>query len=312
MTENLVDADEQYLERLKKAKDKAAVLKHQLMSTRSELPDTVIFVFEGDEDKTVYFNWSSKIRQDLEYEPFVCRGKRKVLQLRDSVLKDRGNLSDGIYFFVDRDFDDLGRHVEHINTFMTDFYSVENYLVSACVLKEFLRNEFHCHGNPKARAPIVEAFEKLYGSFLAVTKEVNFRIFAARRLKINMPGLPDKINSVVTISLEDVKIGDMTLQELIKLDREPTLEEIARLTDEFNSLVPFQRYRGKFALKFFEKWLDLLAADYGLEATTYFSAIDRTAKVKRAEITLGSMASKSTFPENLPDFLARVSAPQCS
>ncbi|WP_164895916.1 DUF4435 domain-containing protein [Rhizobium hidalgonense] len=308
MSDNTANADN-YIERMKEAKDKAAVLKYRLVTTRGDLPDAVIFVFEGDDDKTVYFNWVSRICPELEYEPFTCRGKRKVLQLRDVVLRDKSDLADGIYFFVDRDFDDLQGHPEHENTFMTDRYSVENYLVDDVVLKEFLKNEFHCHGNPKVREPIIRAFGTLYERFLKVTEHINLRVFLARKLGINASALPDRINALVTLQLSSVTVVDTALPDIVRLDREPTEAEILALLEEFSSLAPSHRYRGKFSLKFFEKWLELLAADYGDDNTIFFGSIDRVAKVKRSEITLGSMASKSPHPHGLPDFLQGVEAP---
>lgn len=295
-----------YLNRLKTARDSRAVLKYELVTLRGELPRTLIFVFEGDDDKIVYFHWVKRIRPELEYEPFPCRGKRRVLQLRDAVFQDKADLAEGVYFFIDRDFDDLQGHAPHQSTFMTDTYSTENYLVTEGVLAEFLKTEYHCHAKPEAREIIIKRFSYLYATFLEVTKDINKRLFFARRLGINTPSVPDKLNAIVTFTLNDVTRHSSDPTEIIVLDREPTQIEVDSLASDFDSLEAASRYRGKFALKFFEKWLGMLADDYASDSPSYFSTIDRTAKVRRSEVSLGSMAAKSHLPGGLQDFILAV------
>ncbi len=58
-------------------------------------------------NKPVFIQWIRRLSPDLTYEPFLANGKRKSLALRKSLRQDLGNLREGVYFFVDRDFDDL-------------------------------------------------------------------------------------------------------------------------------------------------------------------------------------------------------------
>ena len=66
-----------------------------------------MLVFEGDDDKIVYGQWIRRVRPTLRYEPFPCGGKKEVRELKNALARDLAHLDDGVFFFVDRDFNDL-------------------------------------------------------------------------------------------------------------------------------------------------------------------------------------------------------------
>lgn len=308
MSEAVIQQPLSLLQQLKEARDSDAVLKMELMSTKERVPNTLIFVFEGDDDKIVYVHWIQKVAPDLQYEPLPMRGKPKVLRLHDVVLRDRTGLASNVYFFVDRDFDDLQGRTPSASIFMTEHYSVENYLVTCDVLRQFLTNEYHCHGNPETRATIIEAFEKMYGDFLHIIAEANARMFLAR--KIGFKGdFPDKLSAFVDVELSVVTRTYEDITKVIKLQREPNEEEKEKWLPEFRALEPSTRFRGKYNYKFFERWLRELAQDFTAEQSVYFNNIDRTPKPRVQELTLGGMASKAAPPANLAKFLSNIPVP---
>lgn len=298
-----------YVENMKSARNKPAVLKHQLISLRSKIPDTLIFVFEGVEDKIVYFQWIKRVRPDLDYEPFICKGKNYVLELREVAFRDMGNIKEGVYFFVDRDFDGLCGHTPHDSTFMTETYSTENYLVTSDVLEEVLRNEFHCHSKPDERQPMLYAFEDLYTQFLEITSELNYRIFVARRLGLRVSNMPKKLSQIVSLQLNTVSPPAQKPDKIITYDRDIDPTSIIDQRADFEKLDPKSHYRGHFCYMFFSKWLTLLADDYSSATSNFFAAIDRSAKVRSSEIGLGSLASKSQLPPGLQDFILAITPP---
>jgi hypothetical protein len=97
-----------------------------------------------------------------------------------------------------------------------------------------------------------------------------------------------------------------TPEEVIGLTREPTPEEVETARQVFEGLEPTTRYRGKFALMFFHRWLDLLADDHAARNTILFSEIEEKARARRNEIVLASLASRSPMPAGLVQFLASV------
>ncbi|HEL4773384.1 TPA: DUF4435 domain-containing protein, partial [Stenotrophomonas maltophilia] len=113
------------VERMKAAVGTSAELKLRLINLRSQLANALIFVFEGDDDRAVYGAWMRQIDRGMVYEPFTCKGKSAVLRLKVSVDRDAAGLGDGVFFFVDHDFDG-SRGVElNRNLYVTDGYSME-------------------------------------------------------------------------------------------------------------------------------------------------------------------------------------------
>jgi hypothetical protein len=178
--EQQVVAVDDLLGRMIKGRKGPAVLKARLAILRGERPGCIVLAFEGDDDKSAYNHWLRRVRSELAYEPFPCDGKTGVFDLQDAVDRDLGDLRRGVYFFVDRDFDDLRDRAADDRVFMTDRYSIENYLVTESVLIELLKDEFHCHGQPAVRDRVVSLFQEQLRAFTVATTEINFRIYLAR------------------------------------------------------------------------------------------------------------------------------------
>lgn len=299
------ERDEQ-LEIMKQARNSSSVLKIAILSIRSQLVDIPIFVFEGPDDKATYSQWIRRINEGLIYEPLPANGKDQALKLWDSLIKDKDDLISGIYIFVDRDFDDLKGRDEHANIFMTERYAVENYVVCEKVLDEILKDELHCHAEPKIRKDIIEHFSKAYSSFLSVVKEINFQIFCARKLGINIDGLPKKISKIASIRLDGVQAAVPPCETLIEFDRPISIQERIVFKDIFDALEPSLRYRGKFLLMFFSKWIELLAIERKLQESPLMKDAKKVTKIGSNAISIGSLASRSAVPEGLHQFLSLI------
>lgn len=299
--------ERQYIQGLKEARDVGVVLKSKLASFRSMDPDVLVFVFEGIEDKSVYYAWIKRIDSTLVYEPFPCGGKGQLLKLKDQLERDKSELASKVFFFMDRDFDDYRGENESEELFMTQAYSFENYLVNQDVLEELLKNELHCHAEPSCRAGVVDLFGKLYADFLAVTRDINFRIYISKKCDIRrVQDLPQKINKIAKVSLSTVLPSDNDLKALVSLEREPREEEIATHLTEFEALDAATRYRGKFALMFFRTWLAHLAADRNSEQSVHFAGVSREGLRARDYFELDSLAGKASLPDGLERFVRRV------
>lgn len=299
---------EDYLDVVKESREGAAVLKMDLINLRNDLPDDAILVFEGDDDKAAYYQWIQRLSPGLSYEPFPCRGKEKVLQLKAVLDRDLSGLGDCVFFFVDRDFDDLrGETPDPERLFMTVQYSIENCLVTPRVLERVLTNEFHCHARPMIRASVLERFGQLLDDFLGVTRAVNFRIYCARRVGVEIrPAIPDKISKIVSVALTEVGAGSGTADQIIKYARELEAEELAGLQEQFDLLDPRERFRGKFMLGFFLKWLEVLAVDRTSADSICFPDLRKDVKIRLQGLTIENLASKSEPPEGLFEFIQGV------
>ncbi|WP_145138099.1 DUF4435 domain-containing protein [Roseomonas gilardii] len=305
----LEDAHDPAVEKLKSSRENSATLKIRLMRLRERCPNMPVFVFEGVDDKIIYGAWVRRINPEFYYEPFLCSGKKGVLRLKKSTEVDLNGLENDVYFFVDRDFDDLQGHSPDSNLFMTDQYSVENYLVTRSVLDDLLKNEFSCHSNPDARKEICTLFEHVYASFLAQTKEANRRIFVARKIGAKIvPSIPSKIKAIVLISLENVESSAYPIEEAVCIEPEPSFEEWKRFTAEFDQLNPSSRYRGKFALQFFATWLSSLCTELNKHSSSIFPSYEKFHAPRLPQDLLSPLASKSEYPCLLPAFLEKAAS----
>ncbi|WP_415770284.1 DUF4435 domain-containing protein [Pseudomonas sp. LB3P38] len=295
------------LQVLKNSRNRSAVLKTQLVVLKSSLRNPTVFVFEGPEDKTVYHHWICKVNYAQSYEPFVCNGKSQVLKLFSTVQKDVNGLGEGVYFFVDRDFDPVCEHPVSKKIFLTEAYSVENYIVRTETVVELLKTHFHFLPDVALRAKLVDLFDQLYSEFLSVTHEINFRSFVCRHLKIEaVPGLPKKLNKLAVVELDGVSPVGESAENIIKFSREPSQAELDMARAEFSKLTAKRDYRGKYAMMFLMRWLDLLVRDRNSDNSKYFMGVKTAEAV--ASVNLDCVASRSVFPPGLSDFLGWVKA----
>lgn len=296
--------EDPYLRNMRMSRNSTAVLKHGLITLRSQVGELAIFVFEGVDDKIVYHHWVNRINPDLEYEPYVCEGKRYVLRLLDAVNSDLNGLKDAVYFFVDKDFDDISEHPICDNLFVTDCYAVENYLVNPHTFAGALRTHFHCTGGLERRNALVEFFSDLYSRFLEVSAEINFRTYSSRKLGINCV-LPDKISKIANVELMSVESLDTDVKQIVRLEREPTEEEERELRAAFSALNSVNDYRGKYAYMFLKRWIDLAVKDRNSDGESQLFEGMKT-KSKATPVTLDCLASKSRMPKGLSTFVREV------
>jgi hypothetical protein len=294
------------LEALRLARTRPAVLKLELARARSENPLFPIFVFEGDDDKIVYGQWIRRIAPDVKYVMFPCSGKGQLLGLRSSLHQDKTGLSKQIWFFVDRDFDDLRGQPDGVDIFMTEKYSVENYLVDGTVLDNILEIEFHCHTSPEVRTAVRKLFDDCYDSFLSETSEINYRLFIARRLGIDVGHLPDAIGKIAKVELHGVSVGSLTATAAVRFVDDPDESLVTPLKAEFQALPPRDRYRGKFALLFFNCWIHMLAERAKDKSCSIFGPAKIKSKVRIAELSITGFASRSPLPVGLQEFVGQA------
>jgi hypothetical protein len=297
-----------YVKKLREARNRPAVLKTKLASVRSSNPRCLVLAFEGDTDKSAYVQWIRRLRSDLRYEPFPCGGKKQVLEFREMLRRDLGGLASRVYYFIDRDFDDHREYApDPATTFMTDQYSVENYMVTRDVLEELLKDEFHCHAEPDIRADILDQFQRCLTEFLQSTAEINFRLFVARRMKFELQRhLPNRINHIAQIELEGTTPINVDPEQIVVFQEELSQDERSALRAEFDELDPSRRYRGKFNFLFFSRWLELLASDRRAETSKCFSRVGQPRSVNTGALNLGMFASKSSVPEGLAEFVTAI------
>lgn len=307
----LSDKNSDILSKMKAAIGSAAELKLSLIQIRSSLPDVKIFVFEGEDDRSVYFNWMRAIDPSISYEPYTCKGKSGVLKLRSAVARDINDLSKDVYFFVDRDFDDLRGETLGESTYMTDGYSIENNLVNEEVIEEILKIELNCQGRPDIRKIVTSIFLEAYKDFLDHSKEINFLIFCMRKLGIESnESLPNSLSRILSFSMTGVAVKEgVSMDTVVSPLREISAQEMDALRPSFMELDPAARYRGKFSLSFMLKWLAIVAKHRRDADSPIFSGMDMEAKTHIDRLNVFSLAARSPVPQSLVEFVStRISS----
>lgn len=102
---------------------------------------TLHFFFEGLDDQSFYVNFIENIfPEDYTFHYYVCNGKANVY-INYSDINWRTYNKNRVLFFTDKDLDDiLGiSNPKDENIFETEYYSIENYLVTREVYSRFLR-----------------------------------------------------------------------------------------------------------------------------------------------------------------------------
>jgi hypothetical protein len=291
-------------QRARAGRTSGAALKLQLSNLRSREATKPIFVFEGPTDVGPYETWIHRIIDPPPaYLSLPGAGKDQLLALRQLLVVDLTGLRAHVYFFVDRDFDDLKGQTAGPDIYCTDTYSIENVLASDAVASSILNDEFRCAGAPADHSAAITAYQAVKTQFLQEIRDVNLRIFRSRRLSI--PGREIPIaGRFLAIALTSVTrtYTPGTLQTLIPLDREPTAAECAKVDPDFAALDSENRFRGKFFVHFLMVWLDLLAADRRGPTPAIFSTAANI-RFSSQQLTLRSLASRSALPTGLSAFV---------
>ncbi|MCW9033284.1 MAG: DUF4435 domain-containing protein [Rhodospirillales bacterium] len=147
------------------AGSKAAIFHEFRINYSNE--DNIHHVFvEGHEDRQVYapmLNNKSQI-QDLNF--YVCKGKKRVSQVREKI-EEEGEKYKRYLFLCDRDFDDFSKTQisPSINTYITDYYSIESQFVNKKSLKIILKDLVGMNKNTKYYNDILLDFQKVYKKF---------------------------------------------------------------------------------------------------------------------------------------------------
>lgn len=293
-----------YIDIHRHAREKVIVLKHKILAIRSSC-DLPIIVMEGVDDVGPYEVWIGRLCPTLEFHPLPAKGKKKLLEYRDHLGKHRSSDETDIFFIMDRDFDAYQGSEPGRDLFCTRSYSFENLLVSNDVLKSILLDEFRFHGLPAETAKILEIFEKVHTDFSSKMHDANCYIYSCISRGGGKKGVEEKINKYVEIKLEYVE----KIYEICDLPNLIPSECVISIVPEadafFSSGNKKLLQRGKFHLSFFKKWLEVLADMRRNGGGTIQK--DSEIKFTLAAITPRSLASRSSVPDGLSDFVQYIS-----
>jgi hypothetical protein len=228
-----------------------------------------LFLVEGHDDVTFLQTKLLELRRDLadQVAMYNSRGKANVLKLFEMIRESKVLDFESFWFFVDRDFDELRGLVSHERIWMSPTYSFENLLVSPYILERLLLGEFRCNDaiGIEDLKGIMNRYQDFLNSYRASLRYANLCAYYAVKSGRRIHPLDEVVTPHITVDFPTVQLA-MTEDELLSsLPKDGTFDraEVAALENEFNSLDPVSRWRGKFLFRAFLCMLDKLRKDRG-------------------------------------------------
>lgn len=252
------------------ARAESAVL-HEFMLRFQESSNDLHLFFEGDEDPSFYMPVVRARARGVVSWSYVCGGKPALAELR-RYLVEKKYLLDRVLFFVDRDFDDLlGCQINpNPRTFITDPYSIENYLVGVdqaeivlVDLSGLSRVDSDCETFLLSLDSLLDRCSQVILPFLAMS-------LAAREVGMKPNFNNVNLANVFVVDLQPDRIrrkdgaAQKCISAILPKDASVPLSRIIRWARHLRSLDTKLWFRGKYELWFFERllllFLDGLAA----------------------------------------------------
>lgn len=257
-----------FLQRLKRAGKKSNKDYTDFIRTYKKDDNTIHLFYEGYEDPSFY---GSAIREVLNEERKVyfhrASNKKEVYKHYDLIDWRRYDRN-RVLFVVDKDYSDLlgEKYKVAKNIYVTDAYSIENYIVNAVTLERVLIE--HCRGNNSdLLLDAVELFESSYLSFTMAIKPLTSYILYHKR-----NGKATQLNNINLNQLLRVDEDSLEIKTNTRPNNQKRIQyldnrmQVATPSNTWRAMIGESRVlelhnrkawiRGKFDIWFFVKFLD--------------------------------------------------------
>lgn len=273
-----------------------------------------VFFFENTDDIETYNIWIKNIRSQIDYHPFPMKGKDKCLKLYE-YFKNQDDYKKS-YFFIDHDFDGSKGYEIRSNLFITDRYSIENYLFDPEIIVSYLQAEFKCYepNNLELLKDLKKNYETNLTDFLSILKDLNYQIFLARSLNIDVQ-ISDikKLKDHIVIDIDkctlkpNSDLSDMLDENIHEISNSRFDSKLlSEYHAKFQELNMIKSYRGKFIHLFFKEWLGKLKELHNSSNSEVKYFTSGKAKFDPNTIDLYKYANYSSAPIGLDSFLSQV------
>ena len=177
----------------------------KILSQYKTNDNTIFCLVEGVEDNSFYRHFFEIYKENIPVKYIVCNGKQNVIDNYNDLdwqFYDKKR----ILFFIDKDFDDY-IEIETLNdenVFITDYYSIENYLVDEKILEKFITD--NCLITSESVIQLaVENFKKQHKIFVKQLKMISAWMMYCRKNNF------------------EVCFNDIKMSDLFKIDNDGKL-----------------------------------------------------------------------------------------
>lgn len=287
---------------LEKARSPKVAFHRFVLLHREQQTDLFCF-FEGY-DTHYYFPRINNLNEDNH--TIICGNKKSVLESHEFIVRKYPNYK--TLFFVDSDFDETKSQP---NLYVTIGYSIENFYCTANVLSRILRNEFFLKITDLEYLKILELFHKRQKEFHKASSLFNLWYYTA------------KLKAAANSTFVNASLNDKFVKDFISYNRDNTISanytledikakfpnaidiseaELNSCKEEFYKKDPILRFRGKYELEFFLKFLTFLINDSNKEKII----LKKKTKFRfDPAIALSQLSQYAETTECLKDFLTK-------
>lgn len=296
----------------------------KILSQYKKDEKTLFCFVEGIEDVSFYSQFIERYNEEnVKY--IICNGKENVIDNYKNLDWNFYNKK-RVLFFIDKDFDDYIENelINDENVFITDFYSVENYLVGEYTLEKFIID--NCLINDEEIIKIaVSNFKIQHREYVNQIKMISAWMMYCRKNKFNVNFNEIKISDLFSIDDNGVlkKKDISTYGGKFKYICNKTsssyfdISEIKRFYDKICSESQPQKFiRGKYDLHFMFLYLKYISEKIVKEVYDEIkihnrNCIDKITKPKlviqiNEQNIFQVLTNKVQVPENLKSFIKSI------
>ncbi len=296
-----------FLDTLRSARDLSGSVVHEFLAQHDPGREQLHLFFEGHEDSIFFRHFvEQRLSSTVRVCIYRCDGKGKVFEVFAKVVERHPGIRSAL-FFVDKDIDDiLGvAWPTDPRIFVTDVYSVENYLSDRIVLQRFYRNAVKLTGVNFVEDPIFEHYEAERQRFRRALIPVMAWAVVHRQANVR-----PNLNNVHLAEMCEVD-GDCAirtkrgqrvshLNKVTGVTARSRFRQVVSVTRALRRIAPERIIRGKF-----EVWF---VVEFWKHLTTQLEKVAREAKGKvviRPALERSSLVAVLTPYADVPPSLER-------
>lgn len=278
----------------------------QFIKDYKEHQKTVHFFFEGNDDVSFYNHFIKQMLPQNYYDfKYICGGKQKVYMLYEKVIERVSNKSRTL-FFVDKDLSNFIDEVlpKYQNLYVTDYYSIENFIVTATMFRRVCEDFYHITDSTQL-ADIENQFEQEWQTFCRYLLPIISWIIYLKKQKYQPNSNNLQIKNLFKLT-NDLKIVKIMYKKLFYLEKQCSVEtpkncwiQIRKIVYHLKKYEAKQYIRGKYELWFFVTFLNKLTNLRDSEGKSIFKTRTQITIENAVEI----LAPRVLCPQSLKDFL---------
>lgn len=252
-----------YVDGLREGRGRAAAVFMEFSRMVKENPIILYCFFEGD-DEQYYGIRISQIRGEI-YKSFSCSGRDQVLAIREKIRKEVTYCGIRALFFIDRDY--ICKDIDDAYVYVTPTHSIENFYLDYYAVKKIVEVEFKIIPTTSEGFSCLSLFLELWNDFLSCIEDVTIFLSAHAKKELK--------DGVRNLNVSQFEIHKMIKVSLIGVEKKYSWDDLKAIfpgghditQDEYKKELEaikkdIEKYvRGKFAISFLKKFLELLLAE---------------------------------------------------